>query len=168
MVTADNRISTRRRQPARLLEGFPIVERVRANRQTAGRRVASNHRFRSVAKQSRAQESLEGSAISGGGQRDVAGGPLSPLKYPHGADRSISARINLIDLGGSQMLTIPGEALPHRPCLRRKACRATQNSCWRSLTTRSATSSQSGASMSFERSLVLTCLARRIDGRHPD
>jgi len=38
---------------------------------------------------------------------------LSPLKYPHGADRTITARINLISLGGSQMLTIPGEALPN-------------------------------------------------------
>ncbi len=38
---------------------------------------------------------------------------LSPLKYPHRADRTITARINLINLGGSQMLTIPGEALPN-------------------------------------------------------
>lgn len=38
---------------------------------------------------------------------------LSPLKYLHGTDRTITARINLIDLGGSQILTIPGEALPN-------------------------------------------------------
>jgi hypothetical protein len=38
---------------------------------------------------------------------------LSPLKYPHGANRTITTRMNLIDLGGSQMLTIPGEALPN-------------------------------------------------------
>ena len=38
---------------------------------------------------------------------------LSPLKYPHGDDRTVSARMNLIELGGSQMLTIPGEALPN-------------------------------------------------------
>jgi len=38
---------------------------------------------------------------------------LSPLKYPHGAGRTITARINLIHLGGSQILTIPGEALPN-------------------------------------------------------
>jgi hypothetical protein len=37
----------------------------------------------------------------------------SPLKYPHGEDRSISTRINLINLGDSQILTIPGEALPN-------------------------------------------------------
>jgi hypothetical protein len=38
---------------------------------------------------------------------------LSPLKYPHGGDRTISTRINLVNLGGSQILTIPGEALPN-------------------------------------------------------
>lgn len=37
----------------------------------------------------------------------------SPLKYPHGNDRSVRTRINLINLGDSQVLTIPGEALPN-------------------------------------------------------
>jgi hypothetical protein len=37
----------------------------------------------------------------------------SPLKYPHNSDRSINARINLVNLGNSQILTIPGEALPN-------------------------------------------------------
>jgi hypothetical protein len=37
----------------------------------------------------------------------------SPLKYPHGADRTVTARINLVDLGTAQILTIPGEALPN-------------------------------------------------------
>lgn len=37
----------------------------------------------------------------------------SPLKYPHGEDRSVSTRVNLINLGDSQILTIPGEALPN-------------------------------------------------------
>jgi hypothetical protein len=37
----------------------------------------------------------------------------SPLKYPHGDDRSIEARINLVNLGDAQILTIPGEALPN-------------------------------------------------------
>jgi hypothetical protein len=37
---------------------------------------------------------------------------LSPLKYPHG-DRAVTTRINLVNLGGSQILTIPGEALPN-------------------------------------------------------
>jgi hypothetical protein len=37
----------------------------------------------------------------------------SPLKYPHNSDRTISTRINLVDLGTAQILTIPGEALPN-------------------------------------------------------
>lgn len=37
----------------------------------------------------------------------------SPLKYPHGDDQTIKTRINLINLGNSQILTIPGEALPN-------------------------------------------------------
>jgi hypothetical protein len=37
----------------------------------------------------------------------------SPLKYPHNDDRSINARINLVNVGNAQILTIPGEALPN-------------------------------------------------------
>ena len=37
----------------------------------------------------------------------------SPLKYPHNDDQSINARVNLINLGTAQVLTIPGEALPN-------------------------------------------------------
>lgn len=38
----------------------------------------------------------------------------SPLKYPHDeASRTIEAKINLVNLGSVQMVTIPGEALPN-------------------------------------------------------
>ncbi|MDG3003316.1 hypothetical protein [Paludisphaera mucosa] len=37
----------------------------------------------------------------------------SPLKYPHGDDRTISTRLNLVELGDARILTIPGEALPN-------------------------------------------------------
>jgi hypothetical protein len=37
----------------------------------------------------------------------------SPLKYHHNEDHSISTRINLVNLGDAQILTIPGEALPN-------------------------------------------------------
>ena len=37
----------------------------------------------------------------------------SPLKYPHNSDHSITAKIDLINLGDAQILTIPGEALPN-------------------------------------------------------
>ena len=37
----------------------------------------------------------------------------SPLHYPHGKDHTIQARLNLVNLGDAQILTIPGEALPN-------------------------------------------------------
>jgi hypothetical protein len=37
----------------------------------------------------------------------------SPLDYPHNPDQSVTARINLVNLGDAQILTIPGEALPN-------------------------------------------------------
>jgi len=37
----------------------------------------------------------------------------SPLHYPHQSDRTITARINVVNLGSAQILTIPGEALPN-------------------------------------------------------
>jgi hypothetical protein len=37
----------------------------------------------------------------------------SPLHYPHNDDYSINARVNLVNLGDAQILTIPGEALPN-------------------------------------------------------
>ena len=38
----------------------------------------------------------------------------SPLKYPHDpANRTITVRINLVNLGDAQILTIPGEAMPN-------------------------------------------------------
>ncbi|MBN1419237.1 MAG: hypothetical protein JXP34_10700 [Planctomycetes bacterium] len=37
----------------------------------------------------------------------------SPLAYPHGEDRRVTTRINLLELGDARILTIPGEALPN-------------------------------------------------------
>jgi len=37
----------------------------------------------------------------------------SPLKYPRNSDHSVTARINVVNLGNAQILTIPGEALPN-------------------------------------------------------
>jgi hypothetical protein len=37
----------------------------------------------------------------------------SPLKYPINPDRSITTRLNLVNLGNAQILTVPGEALPN-------------------------------------------------------
>jgi hypothetical protein len=37
----------------------------------------------------------------------------SPLKYPRNPDHSITTRVNVVNLGNAQILTIPGEALPN-------------------------------------------------------
>jgi hypothetical protein len=37
----------------------------------------------------------------------------SPLKYPHYPDKTVGTRMNLVNLGNAQILTIPGEALPN-------------------------------------------------------
>ncbi|ODU01824.1 MAG: hypothetical protein ABS79_01135 [Planctomycetes bacterium SCN 63-9] len=37
----------------------------------------------------------------------------SPLNYPRNDDQSITSRVNLVNLGDAQILTIPGEALPN-------------------------------------------------------
>src|SRR5262249_4827883 len=51
----------------------------------------------------------------------------SPLRYPHNEDRSINARINLINLGDTQILTIPGEALPNIGFYLKRKMRGTHN-----------------------------------------
>ncbi len=38
---------------------------------------------------------------------------LSPLGYPSGKERRITTRLNLVNLGNAQIVTIPGEALPN-------------------------------------------------------
>ncbi|MFO1007240.1 MAG: hypothetical protein U0929_14860 [Planctomycetaceae bacterium] len=40
----------------------------------------------------------------------------SPLKYPHNKDKSVTTRMNLVNIGDAQILTIPGEALPNIGC----------------------------------------------------
>lgn len=37
----------------------------------------------------------------------------SPLKYPRSNDRTVTAQVNVVNLGSAQILTIPGEALPN-------------------------------------------------------
>ncbi len=37
----------------------------------------------------------------------------SPLRYPHGSDRTIVTQVNFVRLGNARILTIPGEALPN-------------------------------------------------------
>jgi hypothetical protein len=51
----------------------------------------------------------------------------SPLQYPHNDDQSIHARINLVNLGDAQVLTIPGEALPNIGFYLKRKMRGTHN-----------------------------------------
>lgn len=37
----------------------------------------------------------------------------SPLRYPHGKNQTVQTRLTLVNLGDTQILTIPGEALPN-------------------------------------------------------
>ncbi|MBX3415908.1 MAG: hypothetical protein KF708_24720 [Pirellulales bacterium] len=37
----------------------------------------------------------------------------SPLKYPHNNDKTVTTRLNLVNIGDAQILTVPGEALPN-------------------------------------------------------
>ena len=51
----------------------------------------------------------------------------SPLNYPHNDDQSINARLNLVNLGNAQVLTIPGEALPNIGFYLKRKMRGTHN-----------------------------------------
>ncbi len=52
----------------------------------------------------------------------------SPLNYPHNKEnRSIEARINLVNLGNAQILTIPGEAMPNIGFYLKRKMRGTHN-----------------------------------------
>ncbi|MAV38877.1 MAG: hypothetical protein CMJ59_25860 [Planctomycetaceae bacterium] len=51
----------------------------------------------------------------------------SPLGYSHNADRSVTSRLNLINLGTAQILTIPGEALPNIGFYLKRKMRGTHN-----------------------------------------
>ena len=51
----------------------------------------------------------------------------SPLRYSHNEDQSINVRINLVNLGAAQILTIPGEALPNIGFYLKRKMQGTQN-----------------------------------------
>lgn len=51
----------------------------------------------------------------------------SPLKYPHNPDRTIDVRVNLVNLGNAQVLTVPGEALPNIGFYLKRKMRGTHN-----------------------------------------
>jgi hypothetical protein len=51
----------------------------------------------------------------------------SPLKYPHNIDKSITTRVNLVNIGDAQILTIPGEALPNIGCYLKRNMKGDNN-----------------------------------------
>ena len=64
---------------------------------------------------------LVGREAAGGLRHPVGVVRQSPLEYPYHEDRTVTVRINLLNIGNLQVLTIPGEALPNIGCyLKRK------------------------------------------------
>ncbi len=51
----------------------------------------------------------------------------SVLHYPHNRDQSITTRINVVNLGNAQIVTIPGEALPNIGCYLKRKMRGEHN-----------------------------------------
>jgi hypothetical protein len=51
----------------------------------------------------------------------------SPLKYPHSKDHTVQVKINLVNLGDSQIVTCPGEALPNIGFYVKRKMRGKQN-----------------------------------------
>lgn len=51
----------------------------------------------------------------------------SPLKYPYNEDHSVTSRLNLLQMGDCQILTIPGEALPNIGFYLKRKMRGTHN-----------------------------------------
>ena len=114
MVTADNRnLDQPQRSLPRVLERLAIMGRMPANRSSYGGRGLSHHQRRSGSEGSHALLRLAHRAVPGRIAAMWAVVTSSPLKYPHNDDHSINARINLVNLGDAQILTIPGEALPN-------------------------------------------------------
>jgi hypothetical protein len=114
MVTADNRILDQPRDPLRGYwnDARTWDECLRIGHLMAGEALR-------IVKDAPAQKDprlvCESTAVRFPVESEAMWGVVvySPLKYPHGEDRSVRARINLINLGDSQILTIPGEALPN-------------------------------------------------------
>ena len=115
MVTADNRNLDQPEGPAtRLLERRPVLGRMPADRPADGRRgdCASSRTPRS--RRTRRCSATRSACASRSSRSRCGPSSIgSPLKYPHNDDQSINARINLVNLGDAQILTIPGEALPN-------------------------------------------------------
>jgi hypothetical protein len=114
MVTADNRSLDRPRDPQRGYwnDARTWEECLRIGHLMAGEALRI---LNSAPEQKNAQLFCDSIAarfpVESAGMWAVVTG--SPLKYAHNDDHSINARVNLVNLGDAQILTIPGEALPN-------------------------------------------------------
>ena len=114
MVTADNRLLDQPTDPdSRLLAGQPHVGGMSADRAAdGGRSTADRARRTSASRTDCCTASLD---VKLPVDSDVLWSVVrgSPLKYPYHPDRTVTVRINLVNIGNLQVLTIPGEALPN-------------------------------------------------------
>jgi hypothetical protein len=114
MVTADNRDLDRPRDPLRAVwhDNRTWDECLRIGRLMAGEalRIVKDAKEQSDPKLACASATIKFPVESLLMWAVVIG---SPLKYPHNDDQSVTARVNLVNLGDAQILTIPGEALPN-------------------------------------------------------
>ncbi|HID21609.1 MAG TPA: hypothetical protein EYP14_04325, partial [Planctomycetaceae bacterium] len=114
MVTADNRILEKIRDPLRAYwdDARTWEECLRIGHTMAAEaiRIVQNAPF-----QKNPTLSCAAAAVRLPVESDVIWGIVqhSPLGYPHNTDRSITTQVNLVNLGNAQILTIPGEALPN-------------------------------------------------------
>lgn len=114
MVTADNRDLDRLRDPVR---GYWHDRRTWEECLRIGHTMASEAR-RIIAEapvQQQARLVCRSAEVTLPVESDLMWSVIqhSPLNYPHNEDRTITTRINVINLGDAQILTIPGEALPN-------------------------------------------------------
>jgi len=114
MVTADNRILSQPRDPVRGywkdLQAWSECERIGGLLASEALRVVSTAAWQENPSLIIRSRSVKFKVESPEMWQVVEN---SPLKYPHGTDRTVATRINLVKLGNAEILTIPGEALPN-------------------------------------------------------
>jgi hypothetical protein len=114
MITADNRILDQPRDP---LRGYWADARTWAECERIGHLMADEalRIVRGAAEQKGPTLFCDAVRVRFPVESPLLWGVIvgSPLKNPHNDDHSIHARINLVNLGTAQVLTVPGEALPN-------------------------------------------------------
>jgi hypothetical protein len=114
MVTADNRLLD---QPSDPVRGYWRDSRTWEECVRIGQLMADEalRIIQDAPRQSAPALYCTSSAVRLPVDSDVLWGVIqqSPLQYPCNADRTVTVRIQLVNIGNTQVLTIPGEALPN-------------------------------------------------------